>query len=193
MTRLKTLPTRRRAPYLRLMLLVIAGVVGFDQASKIAIEAALQPGQAFPILGDWFRFLLVYNPGAAFSLGSESSTWLFTTFQLFFLVGVLLASPRIGDRFQAIALAMVAGGAGGNLVDRLFREPGFWFGHVVDFISVGDFAIFNVADSFITVGVVLFLAAVFTEEHRARKAVTDTPQNSIEQPARPAKEVDDEH
>ena len=78
-------------------------------------------------------------------------------------------------------------------MDRLFREPGFWFGHVVDFISVGDFAIFNVADSFITVGVVLFLAAVFTEEHRARKAVTDTPQNSIEQPARPAKEVDDEH
>ena len=117
------------------MLLVIAGVVGFDQASKIAIEAALQPGQAFPILGDWFRFLLVYNPGAAFSLGSESSTWLFTTFQLVFLVGVLLASPRIDDRFQAIALAMVAGGAGGNLVDRLFREPGFWFGHVVDFIS----------------------------------------------------------
>ena len=192
-TRLKTLPTRRRAPYLRLMLLVIAGVIGFDQASKIAIEAALQPGQAFPILGDWFRFLLVYNPGAAFSLGSESSTWLFTTFQLVFLVGVLLASPRIDDRFQAIALAMVAGGAGGNLVDRLFREPGFWFGHVVDFISVGDFAIFNVADSFITVGVVLFLAAVFTEEHRARKAVTDTPQNSIEQPVRPTKEVDDEH
>ncbi|WP_454978481.1 signal peptidase II [Corynebacterium propinquum] len=179
MTRLKTLPTRRRAPYLRLMLLIIAAVVAFDQASKIAIEAALQPGQALHIIGDWFRFLLVYNPGAAFSLGGESSTWLFTTFQLVFLVGVLIAAPRIDDRFQAIALAMVAGGAGGNLVDRLLREPGFWFGHVVDFISVGDFAIFNVADSFITVGVALFLLAVFTEERRARK--TDS------------QEADDEH
>lgn len=173
MTRLKTLPTRRRAPYLRLMLLIIAVAVVADQASKIAIEAALQPGQALPVIGDWFRFLLVYNPGAAFSLGGESSTWLFTTFQLVFLLGVIAGSPFVHDRFQAIALAMIAGGAGGNLIDRLFREPGFWFGHVVDFISVGDFAIFNVADSFITVGVGLFLVAVLTEERRVRAAGSD--------------------
>uniref|UniRef100_UPI0027B94A93 signal peptidase II n=1 Tax=Corynebacterium sp. TaxID=1720 RepID=UPI0027B94A93 len=109
----------------------------------------------------------------AFSLGGESSTWLFTTFQLVFLLGVIAGSPFVHDRFQAIALAMIAGGAGGNLIDRLFREPGFWFGHVVDFISVGDFAIFNVADSFITVGVGLFLVAVLTEERRVRAAGSD--------------------
>ncbi|MDN8986006.1 signal peptidase II, partial [Staphylococcus aureus] len=87
------------------------------------------------VIGDWFRLYLLFNPGAAFSMGQDS-TWLFTTIQLAFVVGALIAAPRIKDRWEALGLAMIAGGALGNLIDRLLREPGFWFGHVVDYISV---------------------------------------------------------
>ena len=63
---------------------------------------------------------------------------------------------------------MIAGGALGNLVDRLVREPGFWFGHVVDFISVGNFAVFNIADASITCGVVVFIIFLLLEGRNAR-------------------------
>ena len=49
----------------------------------------------------------------------------------------------------------------GNLIDRLFRDPGFWFGHVVDYISIGSFAVFNFADMAINVGVVVFIISLF--------------------------------
>ena len=125
------------------MLLIIAAVVAFDQVSKIAIEAALQPVER--IIGDWFRFLLVstrarhshwavnHRPGCLPTRWSSSSA---------------CSSHRASttdskqSRWPWSQAARVAP------VDRLLREPGFWFGHVVDFISVGDFAIFNVADSF---------------------------------------------
>ena len=58
----------------------------------------------------------------------------------------------------------MAGGALGNLCDRLFRDPGFWVGHVVDYISVGDFAVFNLADAAITVGVGVFILATLATE-----------------------------
>ena len=66
-------------------------------------------------------------------------------------------------------MALIAGGALGNLCDRLFREPGFWFGHVVDYISVGNFAVFNLADACISVGVAVFVVAMFAQEFRSRQ------------------------
>ena len=79
-------------------------------------------------------------------------------------MGALIAAPRLSNRLEAIGLAMIAGGALGNLIDRLARDPGFWFGHVVDYISVGNFAVFNLADASITVGVVIFALALFLKE-----------------------------
>ena len=79
-------------------------------------------------------------------------------------MGALIAAPRLSNRVEAIGLAMIAGGALGNLIDRLARDPGFWFGHVVDYISVGNFAVFNLADASITVGVVIFALALFLKE-----------------------------
>ncbi|AJE33578.1 lipoprotein signal peptidase [Corynebacterium humireducens NBRC 106098 = DSM 45392] len=151
------------------MAVIILAVAAIDQATKALMLAWLEPGVPFPVIGDWFRFLLLFNPGAAFSMG-ENSTWLFTTIQLLFVVGISVAARRIHDRGQAFGLALIAGGALGNLIDRLFREPGFWFGHVVDFISVGGFAVFNVADAAITVGVVVFVLVLFLEERKAKVA-----------------------
>ncbi len=150
------------------MAVIILVVAVIDQATKALMLAWLEPGVPVPVIGDWLRFLLLFNPGAAFSMG-ENSTWLFTTIQLAFVIGIAIAAPRIRDRGQALGLALIAGGALGNLIDRLFREPGFWFGHVVDFISVGGFAVFNTADSAITVGVVVFVLAMFAEERRQKE------------------------
>ena len=91
-------------------------------------------------------------------------TWLFTAIQLVFVVGALLYAPKLTKKWEAIGIGLIAGGALGNLCDRLFREPGFWFGHVVDYISVGNFAVFNLADAAITVGVVVYFIAALTGE-----------------------------
>lgn len=156
------------------MAAIIIAVAALDQAVKQFMLSWLSPGEAVPVVGNWFRLLLLFNPGAAFSLGGAGSTWLFTTMQLLFVVGVAIAAPRIKDRYQAIGLAMIAGGALGNFIDRVAREPGFWFGHVVDYISIGSFAVFNIADSFITVGVVVFIVALLTEERRGVREQRDT-------------------
>ena len=152
--------------YIGTMAAVVLGVAAVDQAVKQLMLSILTEGEAMPVIGNWFRLYLLFNPGAAFSMGGEGSTWLFTTIQLAFVIGVAIAAPRIHDRWQAIGLAMIAGGALGNLMDRLFREPGFWFGHVVDYISVGNFAVFNIADASITCGVVVFIIAMFMAERK---------------------------
>ena len=147
-----------------MMVAVVLGVAAVDQAVKALMLSILTEGEALPVFGDWFRFYLLFNPGAAFSMGGEGATWLFTTIQLVFVVGVAIAAPRIHDKWQAVGLAMIAGGALGNFIDRLVREPGFWFGHVVDYISVGSFAVFNLADAAITWGVGVFIIAMFWSE-----------------------------
>lgn len=152
-----------------MMAVIILAVAAVDQVVKAIMLSSLEPGVPVPVIGDWFRFFLLFNPGAAFSMGADS-TWLFTTIQLTFVVVIAILAPKIRDRWQAVGLAMIAGGALGNLIDRLFREPGFWFGHVVDFISVGGFAVFNVADAAITVGVVVFVLVLFLEERKAKVA-----------------------
>lgn len=151
--------------YLGAVVAVMLAVAALDQVVKAVMVSWLEPGVPQPVIGDWFRFYLLFNPGAAFSMGQDS-TWLFTTIQLVFVLGALWFGPRMSTRWEALGLALVAGGALGNLCDRLFRPPGFWFGHVVDYISVGGFAVFNLADAAITVGVVIFVVATFIAERK---------------------------
>lgn len=146
-----------------MMALIAIGAAAIDQLTKAIMLNMLEPGVPQPVIGDWFRFYLLFNPGAAFSMGTNS-TWLFTTIQLTFVVAIAATSHKIAHRTQAVGLALIAGGALGNLIDRLTREPGFYFGHVVDFISVGNFAVFNIADSCITIGVLCFILGILREE-----------------------------
>lgn len=152
--------TARRRTHLALVAGIMAAVALADQVIKQIMLTTLTPGEAVPVIGDWFRWLLVFNSGAAFSMGQDL-TWLITTIQLAFVVGALIAAPRLLNRWAAVGLALIAGGALGNLIDRLFRPPGFWFGHVVDYISVGDFAVFNLADTAINIGVAVFILTLF--------------------------------
>lgn len=156
--------TAQRTPrYLGLVVAVMLAIGAVDQGVKQLMLNWLEPGVPQPVIGDWFRFYLLFNSGAAFSMG-ENLTWVFTAIQLAFVLGALWFGPRMSSKWEALGVAMIAGGALGNLIDRLFRDPGFWFGHVVDFISVGNFAVFNLADAAITVGVVVYFIAALTGE-----------------------------
>ncbi len=163
---------QRRGRFLWPIAGAMLAIAAADQGIKQLVISALEPGRPVAVIGDWFRLFLLFNPGAAFSMG-ENSTWLFTTIQLAFVVGALVAAPRISHRGEAAGLALIAGGALGNLIDRLTRPPGFWFGHVVDYISVGSFAVFNLADAAITVGVAVFVLSMFVSDGNDGGALRD--------------------
>ncbi|WP_018335673.1 signal peptidase II [Actinomycetospora chiangmaiensis] len=142
-------PARRRLP---LLVAVAVVVVVVDLATKIAIVAALADGQRIPLLLDGtISLVLVRNPGAAFSFAT-GMTWLLTLVAVAVVVGIARYARRMRSRGWAVALGLVLGGALGNLIDRFFRGPGPLQGHVVDFVSVGWWPVFNAADSAICLG-----------------------------------------
>lgn len=136
-------------------------LVFVDQLSKFLIEDRLAPGESISIIGDLLRFTLVYNDSAAFSLG-VGATWPLTIISSIAVLAIIWFGPKSKTFIWLIISALVLGGATGNLVDRLFREPGFANGHVVDFLQIPfNFPIFNLADSFVVIGVSLALYRTF--------------------------------
>ena len=148
-------------------------VAALDQLSKFAATTYLEPRHPMPVLGDWFRLFLIRNPGAAFSLGTDS-TVILASIQLVAVAICFWIILRSTSRWTAIIAGLIGGGAAGNGIDRLFREPGVMRGHVVDFLSFWDFAIFNVADMAITIGVVLYLIKVFVVDTGAERKEEET-------------------
>jgi signal peptidase II len=144
-----------------LVTLGVTGVlaVALDQWVKHLSTEHLHEGQPVRILGGLIYLSLLRNSGAAFSFGS-GHTWIFPVITVVVIGWIVWMARKLRSVPWAIALGLVLGGALGNLSDRLFRAPGPFRGHVVDMISVfapyGErFAVFNIADSCLTVGVVL--------------------------------------
>lgn len=131
-----------------------------DQVTKRWALASLTPGEVRPFLGEVLQFTLVFNPGAAFSLGT-GITPVFTLAMAVVTVAILLALRRLRSVWWALALGLLLGGALGNLTDRLARPPGFARGHVVDFLMLPHWPVFNVADSSIVTAAVLIALAAF--------------------------------
>lgn len=132
-------------------------VYGLDQLTKFLIVANMTEGQQIEVLGQALQFLFVKNSGAAFSLAS-GSTWIFSIVAAGVAIFIVWYARRIRSIAWALLFGMLLGGTVGNLTDRLFREPSFGLGHVVDFIQVWGFpAIFNIADSFIVASMGLFI------------------------------------
>jgi signal peptidase II len=134
-------------------------VVALDQLTKLWVQAAIAPYKIVPVL-PVFNLTLVFNPGAAFSFLSDAGGWqryLFIALAAFVVVVLVVWLHRLprGDRMLALGLALVIGGALGNLIDRM------WLGHVVDFLDFHwqgwHWPAFNIADSAITIGVALLL------------------------------------
>ncbi len=147
-------------------------VVVLDQASKFWIMAAFED---YEVLTIWpvFNLTLVYNTGAAFSFLSDAGgwqRWFFAAIAVVLVVvmTVWLSRLRDNERWTAVGLAMVIGGAVGNLIDRI------WLGKVVDFLQWHwedwYFPSFNLADSAITLGVALLLIDGLILAHRTKES-----------------------
>jgi len=139
----------------------VAGLVA-DQVAKTVVIATLDPLRPIPLLGGLVTLHLVRNPGAAFSMG-EGFTVALTVLAILAVIGVCaILLPRVRHSGWAVGTGLLIAGITGNLVDRLFREPSPFHGHVVDFIQLPYFAIFNVADMCITAAaiIVIWLTAI---------------------------------
>jgi signal peptidase II len=144
--------------------------VALDQWVKWLCTEHLTEGQPVKILGGLIYLSLLRNSGAAFSFGS-AHTWLFPVITLVVIGWIGWMATRLRSVPWAVSLGLVLGGAFGNLGDRLFRAPGPFQGHVVDMISLFEpygehFAVFNVADSCLTVGVALAVLLELTGRQR---------------------------
>ncbi len=145
-------PARR----LRLLLSIAAIVLTLDVVTKVLAVELLPPGQPVPIIGDTVTWTLVRNSGAAFSMAT-GYTWVLTLIATGVVVGIFWMGRRLVSPWWAVGLGMILGGAMGNLVDRFFRAPGPLRGHVVDFLSVGWWPVFNVADPAVVGGAILLV------------------------------------
>jgi len=135
---------------------IAATVVVLDAISKVIVVATVQPNEPVRLLGGLVYLSLIRNPGAAFSMAT-GMTWVLALIAIGVVIFIIRMAPRLRSTPWAVSLGLVLGGAIGNLIDRIFRAPGFLQGHVVDFVSVFGpnaeyFPVFNVADSAITIG-----------------------------------------
>jgi signal peptidase II len=155
------------------LLFAVAGlVVGLDQATKEWALSVLDGDKVVNLVGDWLTLRLVFNSGAALSMGSNF-TWVFTILAICVTAGVIVYARRVTGYAFAATLGLLLAGAAGNLVDRLARSPGPGRGHVVDFIAYGNLFVGNVADIAIVVAMLLMVVAVLRGWGPVRPPVAD--------------------
>jgi signal peptidase II len=132
--------------------------LALDQFTKYLVVSTLPLGEQVKVLGDLLILQFVKNPGAAFSLAA-GSTWIFSILATVVTVAIIVLARRIRSIGWAVVFGFLLGGVLGNLTDRLFREPSFGLGHVIDFISTPWMipAIYNIADIFIVSSMGLFI------------------------------------
>jgi len=156
----------------RLFLLAALVTVALDLITKLIAEATLLRTPGISVMGDWFQLRLVYNQGAAFGLHvGPYSRWIFFAVALVavFVLARMSRTTPVADRFRQLALGLVAGGAAGNLLDRIRSGRG-----VVDFLDVGIGAYrwptFNVADIAVSCGAIALAISLWREDARREEA-----------------------
>lgn len=151
------------------LLFTVAGlIITLDQISKAVVRANIPfYGEWMPVewLATYFRFVYWENTGAAFGL-FQSGGLIFAVLAVVISIFIIYYYPQIplNETLTRIAMAMQMGGALGNLIDRIV------FGPVTDFIAVGEFPVFNIADSSITIGVGLLILSLWINERRDKKS-----------------------
>ena len=151
-----------------LFLFLVAGlIVSFDQVTKYYVRTRLAIGEIWSPW-DWLtpyaRIVHWWNTGVAFGMLQGMNT-IFAVLAVMVSLGIIYYFPRVPvkEPVLRIAMSMQLGGAVGNLIDRIT------VGHVTDFVSVGSFAVFNVADASISVGVAILVLGVWLQERRQKK------------------------
>jgi len=151
-------PARRRR--IGLLIGMAAFVIAADAISKAIVVAKMPPRPPIRLLGGLLTITYTRNGGAAFSIGT-SMTIVFTLIAAGVIVYILRAARNLRSIGWAIALGLLLGGATGNLLDRIFRAPAPFHGHVVDWIQLPHWPVFNLADSSICcAGVLVVLLAL---------------------------------
>lgn len=169
------------------MLFTIAGIIIIlDQVTKAVVRAYIPfGGRWMPLewLAPYFRFVHWENTGAAFGL-FQGGGIIFAILAVIVTAFIIIYYPQIpkDEKLMRVAISMQLGGAIGNLIDRLV------FGPVTDFISVGSFPVFNIADSSITVGVGIMILGLWLAERRERKAEESSKQPNIYDTTEPVDE-----
>ena len=173
---MKTVPN---VVYRRQLLLTALIVILLDLATKAWAVARLENQSDIKVIGEFLKFSFVRNPGAAFSFGT-SVTWVFTLIAIAVTIAILLISKTVTNKPWAIALGGLLGGAVGNLIDRIFRSPEVFHGHVVDFISIPNYPMFNISDSAVVISaiamVILSMRGVEYQTPNALPTETDADQ-----------------
>jgi signal peptidase II len=177
--------------YIDYLILIIFGgvIIGLDQWTKALVRNTVPLGTdwlpgALAWLMPYARIRHWYNSGAAFGI-FQNGNLVFTILAIIVIILIFYYFPRTqrGDWWLRVAMVMQFAGAAGNVIDRLF------FKQVTDFISVGNFAIFNVADASISTGVAVLLIGVWLKEREEKKLAamasitTNAPSNSIDDEA----------
>ena len=148
------------------MLIITAVVFAVDQLSKYWIRTHLALRETItpiPAIGSWFRIIHWKNTGVAFGL-FQGNGWILTVIGVAVVIGIIIYSTQVtkGPAFWRIALAMELGGALGNLADRINPE----LGYVVDFIWIGNFPVFNLADSAIVIVAAIMIIGMMIQDSK---------------------------
>ena len=164
----------------------IAGaIIALDQWTKNLVRTNLALGETWlpdslTWLSPYARIVNWYNTGAAFGM-FQNGSMIFTVLAIIVISAIIYYFPRVeqSDWTLRLAMSMQLAGAAGNLIDRLTND-----GKVTDFVSVGTFPVFNVADASISIGTVILLLGVYLQERAAQKAKA----SEISQPSEAASE-----
>ncbi len=148
-----------------------------DQLTKAWASANLDPDEPRELVGTLLQLHLTHNPGAAFSIAT-GSTWVLTLIASTVVLFILFTVRRLGSRGWALALGLLLGGSLGNLTDRMLRAPGPGRGHVVDFLQLPNFPVFNIGDSaIVTAAALIGLLAFRGVNVDGTRAVDHTPKH----------------
>lgn len=147
---------------------IVGGVLAVDIITKEIVVRTINLYQQIPIIGDYVRLTYIHNPGAAFGIEvGEHSRIVFLVLSLLALLalGAMYWFTPAADRMRLAAIALICGGALGNLLDRVRSAAG-----VVDFLDVGvgtvRWPVFNVADIAVTTGAIILALSLWKEEKR---------------------------
>ena len=154
-------------------ILVALGVIGIDQSAKTWVLRSIGPTDERHVIGN-IRLILRFNRGAAFSIGSGTglTAWLATALVVL-LVGWCIYSWRKPVALpMATILGFIVGGAVANQLDRLLRGPGWNRGSVVDFVDVGFWPVWNLADASLSCGCAAFVVYALWHDRRSRASAT---------------------
>jgi signal peptidase II len=155
-------PLARFTSYWQRLYFLAAVVWLIDYSTKVWALNNLSQAQPIKVIGSILQLRLVFNPGAAFSFGT-SITFIFTILAILAVGVIAYYAVKIAHQWWATVLGLALGGVLGNLTDRIFREPSVFNGHVIDWIELPNFPVFNVADIAIVCAALLSVLLIAKE------------------------------